>query len=53
MTTGRQGLLEHGQRRCIRRGRRTVDGTTGRTEQRTELSGLQDLSKDFGPTGYL
>ncbi len=34
MTTGRQGLLEHGQRRSIRRGRRTVYGTTGRTEQR-------------------
>jgi hypothetical protein len=35
MTTGQQGLLEHGQRSSIRRGRRTAYGTTGRTEQRT------------------
>jgi hypothetical protein len=35
MTTGRLGLLEHGHRRRIRRGRRTFSGTTGRTEQRT------------------
>ncbi len=54
MTTGRQGLLKHGQRRRIRRGRRTVHGTTGRRKQReatAELSVLQDLSKDYGPTG--
>jgi hypothetical protein len=54
VTRGRQVLLEHGQRRRTRRGRRTVYGTTGRTEQReaaAELSVQQDLSKDYGPTG--
>ncbi len=35
MTTGRPGVLEHGQRRRTRRGRRTVYGTRGRLEQWT------------------
>ncbi len=54
MTTGRPGLPEHGQRRRIRRGRRTVYGTTGRTEQReaaVELSAPQDLSGTMGRPG--
>ncbi len=54
VTTGWQGLLEHGQRRRIHRGRRTVYGTTCWTEQReaaAELSVPRDLSKDYWPTG--
>ncbi len=54
VSTGRPGLLEHRQRRRIRRGRRTVYGTTGRTEQweaAAELLVPQDLSKDYGLTG--
>ncbi len=34
-TTGRTGLLDHGQRRRIRRGRRTFQGLRARPEQRT------------------
>ncbi len=50
MTTGLLGLLEHGQRRCIRRGRRTVLRDYGQEEAAAELRVLQDLSKDYGPT---
>ncbi len=53
VTTGRQGLLEQGQRRSIRQSRRTVHGTTGRRKQQVaaaELSVPQDLSKHYGPT---
>ncbi len=43
-----------GNAAVIRRGSRTVDGTTGRRKQReaaAELSVQQDLSKYYGPTG--
>ncbi len=50
MTTGWPGLLEHGQRRRICRGRRTDYGTTGRTDQRKPPSCLH--SRPFpGTTG--
>ena len=38
LTAGRRELLEDGHRRRFRRGRRTFRGTTGRTEQRADLS---------------
>ncbi len=53
MATGRQGLMEHGHRRRISQGRRTVYGTKGQTEQQeaaAKLSVPQDLSMDFGLT---
>ena len=54
MTAGRRELLEHGHRRCFRRGRRTFRGTTGRTEQRAEYtaaSGRHDHATfGSGPT---
>ena len=37
-TACRRELLEDGHRRRFRRGRRTFRGTTGRTEQRADLS---------------
>ncbi len=49
---GQAGLLEHGQRRRIRRASGPFYGTTGRRKQRVaaaELSVPQDLSKDYGP----
>ena len=36
MTVGRRELLEDGHRRRFRRGRKTFQGTTGRTEQRAD-----------------
>jgi hypothetical protein len=54
MTTGRPGL-EHGQRRCIRRGRRSAAyRIAGRTEQPGRLrraSGTSEPSRDYGPIG--
>jgi hypothetical protein len=52
-TTSRTQMLEHGQRRRIRWGRRTVSGTTGRPEQRTPPPippGPQDLPGTTGRT---
>ena len=37
MTVGRRELLEDGHRRRFRRGRKTFQGTTGRTEQRADI----------------
>ena len=54
MTTGWQGLLEYGQRSSICRVSRTVLLDYGPEEAAVaaaELSVLQDLSKDYGPTG--
>ncbi len=55
MTTGRQGLLEHGHRHSIRRGSRAIYGTMGQKKQRTAdaaavLSVQQDLSRDYEQT---
>jgi hypothetical protein len=51
MTTGRPGLLEQGQRRRIRRGRRTIYGTTGRMEQRTPPPSCRHRRTFRGTTG--
>jgi hypothetical protein len=51
MTTGRQELLEHGQRRCIRRGSRTVYETKGRTQRKQRTPPLRATNAAVNSAG--
>ena len=50
MTAGRRELLGDGHRRRFRRGRRTFRGTSGRTEQRADLSRSTPRRADYATT---
>ncbi len=55
VTTGLTGLLEYGQRRRIRRGRRTFKdcgpGRAGAADAAADFAGVAVPSRDYGPDG--